>query len=463
MFQSFVKKNYVTLLLGILFFAFVTRVYRLHLPEKYIFDEVYHAVTAKLISKNDPRAFEWWNPPPEKDTAIDWLHPPLAKYTQATAISLFGANSFGWRISSALFGTGVILLIARLGLILTKNHSVSLLAALLASLDGLLLVMSRIAMNDIHVTFAILLTLLLYLRTKPFESKKVGEYQFVEYLLTGVGAGLAMGSKWSGVFVLGILYLYESLHAIELFTIAKASKQKTDKYKKLGIWALKGLATLVVVPLVVYVLSYSQMFLQGKDVQHFIDLHKQIWWYQSSLTATHDYQSTPSEWLINKRPVWFHVAYEPGKRGDIYAHGNSIVLWSGLAAVGYFSLRILKRLLNVTDAKKPLTTALKILRTPLAFLLASYFAMWIVWVQSPRIMFFYHYTPAIPFLVILLSYGLVKLSLLPEKQQPLAQATVFTILSLSILYFFVFIPHWYGIPMKAAFVESVYFMFNSWK
>ena len=54
--DSWIKKYYGTLLLGILFFSFITRIYQLHIPERYIFDEVYHAVTAKLIAKNDPRA-----------------------------------------------------------------------------------------------------------------------------------------------------------------------------------------------------------------------------------------------------------------------------------------------------------------------------------------------------------------------------------------------------------------------
>lgn len=93
-----------TVLLFILAFAYLTRMYQLNIPERYMFDEVYHAVTSKLIAQNDPRAFEWWNPPPEPDTAVDWLHPPIAKYTQAFFILIFGDNSFGWRYSSVLFG-----------------------------------------------------------------------------------------------------------------------------------------------------------------------------------------------------------------------------------------------------------------------------------------------------------------------------------------------------------------------
>src|SRR5574340_687517 len=90
---------YRPILILILAFSFFTRIVRLDVPQRYIFDEVYHALTAKLIARGDHRAFEWWNLPVEPNTAVDWLHPPIAKYTQALAIKLLGENSFAWRLS----------------------------------------------------------------------------------------------------------------------------------------------------------------------------------------------------------------------------------------------------------------------------------------------------------------------------------------------------------------------------
>ena len=129
-----IKHGRVILIL-ILFFAFVSRIYRLHIPDRYIFDEVYHAITAKLVAANDPRAFEWWHGPIEPDTAVDWLHPPLAKYTQAFFIKILGSSGFSWRISSVLFGVGVIWAIYKLSQELFDDQRISLLAAGLASLD----------------------------------------------------------------------------------------------------------------------------------------------------------------------------------------------------------------------------------------------------------------------------------------------------------------------------------------
>ena len=468
--NSWISTHYTKLLIGILFFAFFTRVFRLNIPERYIFDEVYHSVTAHLIAENDQRAYEWWNPPPEKNTAVDWLHPPLAKYTQALAINIFGYTSFGWRLSSALFGVAVIYLLARFMLEVTHDYTISIVAAVLASLEGLLLVMSRIAMNDIHVTFAVLLTLLVYLKVSPFTLKKELHWHTVRlYALTGVCAGIAIATKWSGVFVLGVIFFYETLALLEkLYFYTKQKKRSRRKnaidLKQIATHFFLILVAFVVLPVTVYILSYSQMFLQGKDWNHFVELHKQIWWYQNNLEATHGYQSTPAQWLLNQKPVWFHVVYEEnGSRGDIYAHGNSIILWSGLLAVFGYALHLVKKLLNAPDTKQPIETVIAAFRTTPAFLLLCYFAMWIVWVRSPRIMFFYHYAVALPFLIGLLSMGLMRLIRLPEKYQPLYQALAITLLTLAATYFVLFYPHWTAIPLPVTFVESVYFFFESWK
>ncbi len=453
------KKYYGFILAIIILFAFATRLYRLSVPERYIFDEVYHAITAKLIARNDPRAYEWWNAPIEPDTAVDWLHPPVAKYTQAIGILMFGENAFGWRISSVLFGTLVIYLIAQLSLQLTKDHFISILAALLASLDGLLLAQSRIAMNDIHVTFAILLTLLVYLKSQPFlmASKRS---KYLRWLLpTGFLAGISIGTKWSGVFVLGPILVFESISLLQLIV---AKPKITDTFKRVTMLVV----ALLFVPAVAYLLSYSHMFLQRKDLQHFKELHSQIWWYQNNLTATHPYQSKPLEWIANMKPVWFYVDYiSQQQRADIYAQGNTALYWTGIAAISLFCIANVVKLSVASQVKKnTLQAILSTLQTPLIFTLTCYFAMWAVWLQSPRIMFFYHYTPAVPFVAILTAWFLVKISkgsrVLHKKT---GEILSIILVGLIVLNFIVFFPHWTAIAMPTDFIEKIYFFFQTWK
>lgn len=483
---SFFKKYHSLILISIIAFAFFTRIARLHLPEKYMFDEVYHAVTAKLIARNDPQAFEWWNPPPEKDTAVDWLHPPLAKYTQGFFINIFGENSFGWRISSVLFGTLVIILVYKLTQELFANKNLSLLAAFLASLDGLLLVQSRIAMNDIHVTFFILLTLLFYLRYRKFRTKKL-------LLATGLSIGLSMSSKWSGVFALLIVLFWEGWDVTSNFFSAK--KRLPLFFHKLPLLFF----TLIILPITIYIASYWQMFAQGKTLictdntaiqgkcyfeilkigswqkpvylSHFAELHWQIWHYQTHLKATHPCQSRPWQWFLNLRPVWIAVEYDQNNIANIYAQGNTALFWLGDVAV-VASLLVLvfifcKKIAPKFYKRLKLHQWFSSISFNFWLLLFSYFAVWLPWQLSPRIMFFYHYTPAVPLLSIILAYWLIKLQpvkiKLGKKKYPLGNIILSLSLLLCVLNFIIFYPNWTEISVPVKFANAVYFALKSWK
>jgi dolichyl-phosphate-mannose-protein mannosyltransferase len=449
------------LLICILLFSAITRFARLSVPPDYYFDEVYHVVTAKLMAHNDPSAYEWWHPAPEPNTAIDWLHPPLAKLTQAASMIMLGENSFGWRFSSAAFGIGVIALTYALSRKLRFSESISLLAAGLASLDGLLLTMSRIAMNDIHVTFFILLTLWMYLhwKVKPNRNRA---------LLVGILAGAASASKWSGIFVILPIALDQAWSLLHIHMQGK--KLKLDQS------ILLGLSLTVMVPLV-YLASYGQMFLQGHDWQHFRDLHQQIWWYQTNLDATHPYQSTPLQWIFNIRPVYTYThAAGFNLMQNMYIQGNAWLLWSGLATViwtlsslvllGLRWAQILSNTLQASNKKllsqeKQKLLAVKEAIQPyqrLVFVLLAYVSTWILWISSPRIMFFYHYTPAIPLLMIVLAYWLVRLAQQGRWGQILTGVTI----ALAIINFAVFYPNWTGIVVPES-LSEIYFAFSSWR
>lgn len=447
-----------SLLLVVLAFAYITRIYNLHLPEGYMFDEVYHAVTAKLIAQNDPRAYEWWNPPPEPNTAVDWLHPPLAKYFQAASILAFGENSFGWRFSSVVFGMLVIVAIYHLTMELFNNQEQAVGAAALASLDGLLLVQSRIAMNDIFVTFFILLTVLFYVRLRKTRQTKT-------LFLVGFSAGLAVASKWSGLFILGAVIGWEVIQLVGLYVqnkLGRLIKKKGGLYlfQQVSLYFL----ALIIVPAVVYFLSYTQMFLQGKDLDHFLELHRQIWHYQTHLEATHPYQSRPWQWALDIRPVWYHVDYLGGSRGDIYAFGNPALFWLGVCAITYTALLSMQKISLMQSSRFKLKTKLQKLLTaintsPFFILLVSYFIVWLPWQLSPRIMFFYHYTPAVPFLCIILAYWL---GILFKKNKNTRIASI-VFWSSIIVCFVIWYPQWVGIPMSNKVKNSFYFAVPSWK
>jgi dolichyl-phosphate-mannose--protein O-mannosyl transferase len=333
----------------ILIINFLLRLFRLDYPKNYIFDEVYHVPTFRAFSQNNPAAFDVYAKSPEPNTAYDWLHPPLAKLIQAGSIKLLGDNSFAWRFPSALFGTISAGAAYFLAVTVTRKRRVGWLAALLFSLDGLQLTMSRIAMNDIFVTTFILFSL-------AFVYKK-------DWPKAAIFTGLALSTKHSAVLLFPVFALWLI-------------------YKRPKDW-LKAAAGLIIVPPLIYLLSFSQFWLQGHSWRQFVDLHKQIYWYQTNLKETHGYQSAAWQWPILTRPVWFHVEYLDGKIANIYNLGNPLVFLLGLIALVNYKNKYLR---------------------------LAYFGLFAPFIASPRIMFLHHYLPSLSVLTIILAGWLDRFS-----------------------------------------------------
>ncbi len=468
MFAKF-KQNYA--LISLLIFTALTRLWRLSFPPLPYFDEVYHLPTIKLILENSPRAFEWWHQAYDGVHFFDWLHPPLAKYLAAGALAILGDFQVGplqnllWiaRLPSALAGIVLVWLVYQLGyeLFLQKNSQkfakrVGLLAALLVSLDGLVLVQSRIVMNDIIVTTWLVASLLFFHRWLKCDQVK-------PLFFTGLFLGLGLATKWSAVF--GLLLVW----AVTIF-------------KKKVSW--QGLFSLVLMPGLIYLAAYLPMFLQGKSWSDFFKLHQQIVWYQTHRDRKHAYQSRPWQWWLNLRPVWYWTAKEdqltgvsqatgPSKattvekaeaniQANIYALANPVLSWLGVMAVAWW-LGSLVLSWVVRDwqlsqqSNRQVNRRLKIKQAKLNFLGLFYLSLWLPWIFSPRIMFFYHYLPAIPWLCLITAYFLLK------KVKPWSKLVFTLSLAAVCLAFVCFYPRWTGLPVTSRFLNKLYLAIPSWK
>ena len=392
------QKTRKLILLVILLFSLGTRLYGLNYPQKEYFDEVYHAFTAKEMLHGNVASWEWWNTPPE-GFAYEWTHPPLAKLFMWGSMALFGESSFSWRLPGAILGTGVVFLIYLIAKKIFKDEILALISAGFFSLDGLALTMSRIGMNDTYLLFFSLLAIYFFLRNKDF--------------LSSVSFGLAISSKWSALWVVPIL-----------FVIWLSRKKKFD---------LKILWFLIIPPLV-YLASYIPMFLTGHSLDIFWGMQKQMWWYHTRLEATHPYTSLWWTWPLNVRPVYLFTTDEVGGFvSRIYNLGNPIVFWFGLVSViSSFVYSLINKNKN------------------LALVVFSYLVFFVPWAASPRIMFFYHYLPTLPFLSIATGYVLRK-----EKR------LIIPVFSIALLVFIYFYPHWTGIQIPTWLDES-YYWFTSW-
>lgn len=419
-------RNYLPEIL-IFGFAAFTRFLRLNIPDKHYFDEVYHVFTAQEMFKGNPAAWEWWNTNP-KGFAYEWTHPPIAKEFMVLAISIFGDNAFAWRFFSALFGVGVIVLIYLLANKLFKSRAIALLAAFIAAMDGLLLTMSRIGMNDMYFLFFLLLAFLLF-----FHKKR---------LLTGIALGLAISSKWTGFFGIGIIGLIYVLQTLFKF------KKKKIKFNKLVRDILIAPLFLLIIPATVYLISYLPFFAEKHIppntnytvVESFRELQQQMYWYHTRLVAEHSYQSKPYQWVFNLRPVWLYVDYKGESIANIYTLGNPIVMWIGIFGVIYMIFDFIKKRSQNTG-----------------IILLAYFGFFVPWIFSPRIMFHYHYLASSVFLTIALAYTLINL-----RSTKLGNVALKLFIGVLILSFIYFSPLWTGIHIPQNWYNS-YFWISSWK
>ncbi|MBI2599246.1 phospholipid carrier-dependent glycosyltransferase [Candidatus Curtissbacteria bacterium] len=414
-------------LIFITLFSLVVRLYRLGEPNHYYFDEVYHVVTARGYANNNPAAYDPFSSPPEEKTAYDWLHPPLAKLIQAGSIKLFGDDPIAWRLPSAIFGAAIIPLVFLLALLMFGPVTAVFSASVIA-FENLNLAMSRITMNDIFLTLFVVASFIftvLYDRQRKFKYKVV----------TVIFLGLAVASKWTGIWALAVVATY---------IIFSDFKKRTFKIGSLLLFILPG---------IIYLASYGQFWIQGHSFADFLGLHKQIWSYQNRRDLEHAYGTTPlfcvpnglngprdfCPWILDARGVYFSFEGYGQKAGYIYALGNPLVFWFGAGAVIYLLKEFIKK------------------RSQQVFLiLAAYFVFWVPWIFSPRILFLHHYLPSIPFLSIALGLALAKIW--EGRYRFLAVAVVATI----VLTFFYFYPISSGYPIAMDAIDR-YMWLKSWR
>lgn len=396
MIKKFLTPKYI--LIAILIFTFLTRAFLIAYPKTYVFDEVYHAFTAKEYLISSHAAWDPWAMPP-KGVAYEWTHPPLAKEIMALSMIIFNSTDpWTWRLPGVIFGTLSVFLVYKLAEKLFRKTSVALLSAFIFSLEGLTLVQSRTGMNDIYLIVFLLAAFLFF-----FEKR---------YFYSALFVGLGLASKWTAlytipVFIALLIYQKQSLKSVYF----------------------------IVLPLIIYLISYIPYFMLGFNPTQFIQLQQQMWWYHTRLKAVHDYMSPWWSWPFDLYPVWYFVDYAGNNTANIFASGNPIVFWLGIPAI----------ILTVTDFIKKRTYNL-------GLLLIGYFIFFLPWAFSPRIMFLYHYSPSVPFLSIILGY---QLNFLYENQKK--RSLLITLLLLMFLGFIFIYPFLVGIPLPKSLVRLFFF------
>ncbi len=330
-------------------------------------------------------------------TARQWLangqmlhpeHPPLAKMLIAAGVKLFGDNPFGWRAMSLAFGALTITAVWLWTLALTADVALSLFAAALTLLDGVVFVQARIAMLDIFLIAFCVLALAAFTAGERAASR--GE-AIRWHLLSGYCLGLAGACKWSGFFLaFGLIALKLVIALLRLWRARFDDPRAEDFYSPDAptIGFIGGVASYLVAPFFAYFLCYAPQMIQAKSLYEFVATHENMISIMTGKSADHPYKSLWWTWPALYRPVWYLFDApakeaggwsETGKAAAVVGMPNPFVLFAGEAALLWALFQgVIRR------ARGPLIVAV------------AFFAQWLPWAVNPKgLEFYYYFYPSI--------------------------------------------------------------------
>ncbi len=395
------------------------RLSQLSTPPEYMFDEVYYAKDAKAmidgrVGRQQPLLWA-------SGDVVSWPHPEMGKLAIAGGIALFGDRAFGWRFPAVVAGMVLLACVYPIARRLGLSPEWSVIALLLAAADPLGMTQSRIATLDIFVAMWSVLCLLFALRYVQDERRERWMW------LCGLTGGMAFATKWSGALAVvaaaGIILFCWFRDRRAAAAAAQAAEQQTRKATTKKATALPARSalraicvaavSLVALPIVLYVASYTQYFLVGHHpISDWIELQRQALHFNFTLSATHTYASAAPTWIINYRPVWYYFNSANNIYRGVVAMGNPFLWWSAT-------------LLLIATPILAIWRRAGLLLAP-AILAA---VMYLPWFATSRTSFLYYMTPIAPLLAILVAAGLAQFvrSATIERKNVILMAAVATV------------------------------------
>jgi dolichyl-phosphate-mannose--protein O-mannosyl transferase len=389
-----------------------------------IFDELYYACDARSLLKYgvEHASSSFCNL--QSDAPAFVVHPPLGKWLIAIGEQLFGFNTFGWRFSAALFGTLTVLLVVRIGRRMTGSTLLGGLAGLLLALDGLHFVQSRIAMVDVFLCFFVVAAFGALVVDRDHVRARLAGMSDDDLaaggrlglrpwrLVAGACFGAALATKWSALFPLVVLVVLAVLWEAGA---RRAAGVRAPWRTTLRLTTVPLLGTLVLLPVALYVASWSGWFLtDGGYDRHWADTRStswgfipdtmRSWWhyhyeafhFHNTLDKGHPYQSHPLSWPFLGRPVSYY--YPPkiteGVYGCAVASCSREVLAIGTPAIWWAMIPVALGLAARWVSKRDWVSA-----SLLALMAVSVLA-WIPSDHKHRTMFLFYALPSVPFLCL---------------------------------------------------------------
>jgi dolichyl-phosphate-mannose--protein O-mannosyl transferase len=427
----------ITLLAGVL------RFWNLAQPHALVFDETYYVKDAwsqwnlgypANWPNNADRDFAAGHTDIFLRTGSFVVHPPLGKWLIGLGMWMFGADSsFAWRVAVAVFGTATVLVVYFVARELTGSTRFAAVAGFLIAIDGLAIVMSRVAILDIFLTFFILLAVWFILldrrghlgrlaavigaRAEHAQAPVWGPVLWRRPWLLAAGAalGAATAVKWSGLYVLAGFGVYVIVTDALARRRAGVRMWPVDSLRQ----GLVAFVWAVPVAAVVYLTSWTGWLVTdgGYDrtpaaaasgfwswvpapLRELWTYHQAMYGFHVGLTTPHTYASPAWQWPLLIRPTsmyWHQDQF--GQNGCDFASScveaissipNPLIWWGSVAAAVF----LLYRFVVARDWRY-------------AVVLTGIAVTYLPWLLYPERTIFQFYTIAIlPFLVLALTFAL---------------------------------------------------------
>jgi dolichyl-phosphate-mannose--protein O-mannosyl transferase len=366
--------------IGVAVLALFLRLWHLGTPREFEFDETYYAKDAwsllhfsyvrDYVGNANEKILDGTVTGLWKDSPSMIVHPEVGKWLIALGEQAFGMDPFGWRVSAAVAGSLMVLVMCRLGRRLTGSTALGCVAGLLLSLDGLQFVLSRLALLDIFLALFVLCGVSCVVndrfwfrarlaRLVPGQVTDERDWGPVRAVLLrpwllagGVCWGLALGTKWTAIYPLAAFGLLSWLWS------AGARRSFGVRWPVLKSGVADGIpafCSLVLVGFLVYVASWTGWLVHAEDYETHLSAtqythydggkdwptrteedasgvgevvqslrslahyHRDVFLFHSHFLndSEHTYASKPSGWLLLNRPVGVSadVDIKPGTQG----------------------------------------------------------------------------------------------------------------------------------------------------
>ncbi len=348
------KELYIILLLTS--FSLLLKFYLISSFPVPVFDEIYYVQQGKELGG---------------ENIFPSGNPPVGTFFISLGGKIWGADSFGWRFFSVLFGTACIPCVYFLSKKIWNSSEIALTASTLITFDPMFFVMSRLALPDIYLCFFTLLSALFLASGRR--------------MLCAISLGFALCSKWLAAFIIfGLIFL-------SIFDFLRKRINRSELFISLFSFIILAPVTYIILCCVLY---------PSVKPEALIEIHTDFLRRHMSTPASAYLASPWWSWLLIPQ-------YLPLGEKHINIGGAVItsvlklieipaLLWAGVFAI-------------IASTSELVRTVFRPQRSPIGipfFYFCLLYFSWALIAHIPRATHFYYLLSSLPFLFILLSYAL---------------------------------------------------------